>query len=224
MQRFLDFWEWRCMERGSDALVVRDRLATKSATCFLLWLVELLSASFRCTRLSKSAGRKPASIGRLRAGYPETRVNTGLAGRQAGNARKQWAGGQGIRRWPFYAGFGAGGVGRMRRRIRAGGEALGRGNGACCGLCGLFSRFASFGIFGEQAIERVEAHARANPAVAHTRGDALRVAWVDDEIDRRRFVQDRQHRFGAFAARFAVGVGNLLVEQKNFDILGAVGK
>ena len=28
-----------------------------------------------------SVGRKPASIGRLRAGRPETRVNTGLAGR-----------------------------------------------------------------------------------------------------------------------------------------------
>ena len=69
------------MERRSDALVVRGRLAAKSATCFLLWLVELLSASFRCARLSKSAGRKPASIGRLRGGRPETRVNSGLAGR-----------------------------------------------------------------------------------------------------------------------------------------------
>ena len=93
------------MERGSDVLVVRDRLAAKSAICFLLWLVELLSVSFRCARLSKSAGRKPASIGRLRAGRPETRVNSGLADRQAGNARKQWAGGQPLRRCPFYAGF-----------------------------------------------------------------------------------------------------------------------
>ncbi len=31
------------MERGSDALVVRSRLAAKSAICFLLWLSELLS-------------------------------------------------------------------------------------------------------------------------------------------------------------------------------------
>ena len=69
------------MERGSDVLVVRDRLAAKSAICFLLWLVELLSASFRCARLSKSAGCKPTSIGRLRASGLETRVNTGLAGR-----------------------------------------------------------------------------------------------------------------------------------------------
>ena len=53
-------------------------------------------------------GRKPASIGRLRAGRPETRVNSGLAGRQAGNARKHWAGGQGLRRWQFYSGFRAG--------------------------------------------------------------------------------------------------------------------
>jgi len=44
----------------------------------------------------------------LRVGRPETRVNSGLAGRQAGNARKHWAGGQGLRRCPFYAGFRAG--------------------------------------------------------------------------------------------------------------------
>ena len=75
------------MERGSDALVVRSRLAAKSAICFLPWLAELLSASFRCARLSKLTGRKPASIGRLRAGCPETRVNSGLAGRVSGNAR-----------------------------------------------------------------------------------------------------------------------------------------
>ena len=103
------------MERGSDALVVRSRLAAKSAICFLLWLAELLSASFRCARLSKSAACKPASIGRLRGGRPETRVNSGLADRQAGNARKQWAGGQGLRRCPFYAGFRAGVVAGLRQ-------------------------------------------------------------------------------------------------------------
>ena len=52
-----------------------------------------------------TVGRKPASIGRLRAGRPETRVNSGLAGRLSGNARKHWAGGQGLRKRPFYAGF-----------------------------------------------------------------------------------------------------------------------
>ena len=55
-----------------------------------------------------TVGRQPASTGRLRAGRPETRVNSGLAGRQAGNARKQWAVGQGLRKRPFYAGFRAG--------------------------------------------------------------------------------------------------------------------
>ena len=40
-------------------------------------------------------GRNPSSIGRLRAGNLETRVNTGLEDRQAGNPGKQWAGGQG---------------------------------------------------------------------------------------------------------------------------------
>ena len=55
-----------------------------------------------------SIGRKPAWNGRFSQRWLETRVNTGLAGRQAGNARKQWAGGQGLRKRPFYAGFGAG--------------------------------------------------------------------------------------------------------------------
>ena len=53
-------------------------------------------------------GRNPASIGRLRAGRPETRVNSGLEDRQSGNPRKQWAGGQGLWKRPFYAGFRAG--------------------------------------------------------------------------------------------------------------------
>ena len=52
-----------------------------------------------------NVGRKPASIGRLQAVGPETRVNSGLAGRQAGNARKHWAGGLGFRKRPFYSGF-----------------------------------------------------------------------------------------------------------------------
>ena len=89
----------------------------RHTTRFLLWLAELLSAPFRCARLSKSSGRKPASIGRLRVGCPETRVNSGLADKSAGNARKQWACGQPLRKCPFYAGFRA---------------ALWRGYGRCC--------------------------------------------------------------------------------------------
>ena len=69
----------------------------------------MLSATFECdARPAKSAACKPTSIGRLRASGLETRVNTGLAGRQAGNPRKHWASGQGLRRCPFYAGFRAG--------------------------------------------------------------------------------------------------------------------
>ena len=37
-------------------------------------------------RPAELAGRKPASIGRLRAGGPETRVNSGLAGSPSGDA------------------------------------------------------------------------------------------------------------------------------------------
>ena len=101
---------WLYTKRGSDALVARDRLAAKNAICFfLLWLAELLSAPFRCNAwLSKSAGLKPASIGRLRAGRLETRVEWAFQPWVAGNARKYWASGQAPRRCPFYAGFGAG--------------------------------------------------------------------------------------------------------------------
>ena len=98
----LNFWgvalygkRQRCAggTRPADLWFAAIATATRRAACFLLWLAELLSALFRCARLSKSAGRKPASIGRLRAGRPETRVNSGLADRQPGNARKHWAGG-----------------------------------------------------------------------------------------------------------------------------------
>ena len=74
---------------------------------------DLLPAHSGCNaRLSKSAGRKPASIGRLRVGRPETLVNRAFTGRQAGNARKHWAGGQPLRKCPFYAGF-RGGAARV---------------------------------------------------------------------------------------------------------------
>ena len=68
-------------------------------------------------RLAKLTGRKPASIGRSRAGSLETRVNSGLADRLPGNPRKQWASGQEIRRWPFYAGFGAGVVAEFKAGV-----------------------------------------------------------------------------------------------------------
>ena len=78
---------------------------------------DLLPVHSGCNaRLSKSAGRKPASIGRLRVGRPETLVNRAFTGRQAGNARKHWAGGQPLRKCPFYAGFRAG----RQRQYRAG--------------------------------------------------------------------------------------------------------
>ena len=71
-------------------------------------VAELLSACSGCdARLSKSTGRKPASIGRLRIGCPETRVEWAFQPRASGNPRKQWAGGKALRRSPFYAGFGA---------------------------------------------------------------------------------------------------------------------
>ena len=82
-------------------------LAGKGTTRFLLRLAELLSACSGCDAwLSKSVGRKPASIRRLRAGKPESRVNTGLAGRCSGNARKHWASGKaGLLRCGFCYGF-----------------------------------------------------------------------------------------------------------------------
>ena len=62
------------------------------------------------------------TIGRLRVGRLETRVNTGLEDRQSGNPRRQWAGGQPLRRSPFYAGFragvAAGAVAGLRLRLQ----------------------------------------------------------------------------------------------------------
>ena len=66
------------MERGGR---VRSS-GWKGTARFLLRLAELLSASSGCdTQPDKLAARKPALIGRLRVGCPETRVNSGLAGR-----------------------------------------------------------------------------------------------------------------------------------------------
>ena len=52
----------------------------------------------------------------FRIGKSGTPVNTGLADRLPGNPRKHWAGGQPLRKRPFYAGFGAG----RQRQYRAG--------------------------------------------------------------------------------------------------------
>ena len=85
--------------RGSvwKKAAARGRLARNGATCFLLRLVELLPACSGCdaglSGLVKSAARKPASIGSLRAGSPETRVEWAFQPGVAGSARKHWAGG-----------------------------------------------------------------------------------------------------------------------------------
>ena len=50
------------------------------------------------------AAREPASIGHLRAGRPETRANTGLAGRVAGNAHSTRASGHAYRQFPIHVG------------------------------------------------------------------------------------------------------------------------
>ena len=53
-----------------------------------------------------SAGNVFSPHDRWRAGSrPEVLVNRAFAGRQAGNPRKHWASGQGLRRCPFYVGF-----------------------------------------------------------------------------------------------------------------------
>ena len=67
------------------------------------WTPRLLGVSARLLL-------EPLSIGRLRAGRLGAPVNSGLADRQAGNPCKHWAGGQPLRKRPFYAGCGAGGV------------------------------------------------------------------------------------------------------------------
>ena len=55
---------------------------------YLFSAAALLSACSGCAaQLAELAARKPASIGRFRAGGPETRVNTGLAGSPSGDTR-----------------------------------------------------------------------------------------------------------------------------------------
>ena len=57
-----------------------------------------------------------AQFGHFPASRPKTRIDTGLADRPAGNPRKHWAGGQLLRKRPFYAGCDAGGVAYLRSR------------------------------------------------------------------------------------------------------------
>ena len=116
MQRLLNFWGvalYGKRQRGAGgarpAGLWFAAAATRRAARFLLWLTKLLFACSGCdARLSKSAGLKPASIGRLRAGRLETRVEWSFQPWVVGNTRKHWASGQVLRRCPFYAGFGVG--------------------------------------------------------------------------------------------------------------------
>ena len=62
----------------------------------------------------RHAGRKCSQTVGLQAGKSGTPVNTGLTDRHARNPRKHWAGGQPLRKRPFYAGCGAGGVACLR--------------------------------------------------------------------------------------------------------------
>ena len=54
--------------------------------------------------VATEAAREPASIGHLRAGRPETRANTGLAGRVAGNAHSTRASGHAYCQHPIHVG------------------------------------------------------------------------------------------------------------------------
>ena len=73
-----------------------------------------------------------AQFGHLPAGKPEVPVNTGLADRPAGNPRKHWAGWQPLRKRPFYAGCGAGGVRVFGRGGYSDGDAFPRHGAPIC--------------------------------------------------------------------------------------------
>ena len=60
--------------------------------------------SLNAVDVAMVAAREPASIGHLRASRPETRANTGLAGRVAGNAHSTRASGHAYRQRPIRAG------------------------------------------------------------------------------------------------------------------------
>ena len=92
-------------------------------------------SSFRTPRLLGVSARlllQPLSIGHLPAGKPEVPVNTGLADRPAGNPRKHWAGWQPLRKRPFYAGCGAGGVRVFGRGGYSDGDAFPRHGAPIC--------------------------------------------------------------------------------------------
>ena len=76
------------------------------------------AGSPRLLGVSDRAALKPASLGHFRQGGAGTRVNRAFAGRQAGNPRKYWAGGQGGRKRPFHADW-SGDDGAVRQARRA---------------------------------------------------------------------------------------------------------
>ena len=81
-----------CCGLPSCCLRVLDVMLRLARSMVRQWL----HASFKCDAwLAKLSARKPVSIGRLRAGKPETPVNSGLAGMLPGDAHFTRGSGQG---------------------------------------------------------------------------------------------------------------------------------
>ena len=76
----------------------------------------------------------------------------------------------------------------------------------------------------EQVVHRLKTQALADSPVTGFENHALLIARVHDQVDDRIVALERQHRLGAVGAWCAVFIVDALVEQENFDILGAVGK
>ena len=91
----------RCWRRCAGSVECAKRGGLNTCSNRLQQLV----ASPRLLGVCVQVGRKPASIGRLRAGRPETRVNTGLAGKAAGNAHFTRASEHAYRQCSFHPSF-----------------------------------------------------------------------------------------------------------------------
>ena len=73
-----------------------------------------------------------------------------------------------------------------------------------------------------QFLDRGQARTRAIAAVTRLEAHPLVSAWIDDQIGDGVVDDDAQHGLGAIGARRAVALGDTLIEQEDFDVLGTV--
>ena len=76
----------------------------------------------------------------------------------------------------------------------------------------------------EQCGDRFRSRSGASSSISRLEGDSFEFTRIDDKIRSHLFVADNKDRLGTLGARGVVSVVNLLIQQKYFDIFGAIGK